>query len=664
MKYRTFLFKIICTNLQKYSLFFLSAIFSMTVFFIFINLWYTDGFQEKTSSQMHLLMMIGTVITVLFSLFIISYVHWYMMRDRMKSFSVLLSYGMTYKDIGKLLLSETLSIYVISLFSAFITGGIFSRLFFLISSKLLSIDTISYQLTLKSFLVTAVLFAAIFAGVLFISLFHIYRRDLTELSKTKSAIELKKNGNALTGWLAVLLLAGSLAALYIHNSSTARNTSVWILGAGLLNLICMYLVISHFSRIIYGSLRKNTGKYYSNILEASEFAMDYRQNRKTLYVMSLLTFGIVLFTSITYSLDKEAWHMTVSENPHDLYVQQNEALDIDQEEIVYQNVKETKIEITGSSTLPYIYMKAPHLSSVNNERSQKYIPVVSETAYNRCFQTDYRTGPGEAIQIIYESNNYNNLSFFKDNEILLQNASASCILRSKEVRHDKILNRYLFIQPGMLIVNDADYNKFYNEAALIEKGNLYLYHFKSWKESRTVCERISNEIYNKYYEIEKNDPDLFYQIVDRYGYAPLAVSSRIDYYDRTRQMGSYSLFIMGFISILFAFCIIITHYFKVFMGAAGDRERFSKLNGIGIMNREQEKLIRVRIRLLMFVPSIVGVIIGIGWCIALNFTKLIEIELSNRVIFINSVIVSGIFLGAILAEYVLIKAAYTKRVLG
>ena len=662
MKFNTFLYKILQSNIRKYILFLLSAVFSMSTFFIFANLWFTDSFRSKTNGPMHSLMVIAASITILFATFIISYVHWYLIKERVKSFAVLLSYGMLRKELRKLIILETLIIYVVSLVLAFLTGSVFSRLFFMISVKLLSIDasSITYQLTYESFLSTAIVFFVIFFVVLLLALVRIAKKDIVELSKASSNVELNKKGSFLLGILGILLLVISMVALYLHNRGTTEKVGQWILGCAMVCLIGTYLVISHFSRLLYAGLKRNPKKYYDNILEASEFALSYRQNRKTLFVLTLLTIGIIIFASVTYTLDREAYHITDIESPQDLSLQKIDALDVISDNEMNTILSNSDITITENKVLPFIYMKAPDMN-INNWRQGRYAPVVNEEDFNACFHTKYEVAQGEAIQIIFESKIDQTFHYFGD-QVHLENNLEKVTLKSSRTVYNKILNRYMFTQGVLLIVDRVDYQRFYKEAADIERGKTYLYQFDNWKKSQSLCDQLETVFYDNYDKLTSQDSVLCNKLIDRYGYAHLQLRSKIGYYRTMKMQGSFSLFIMGFVSILFVFCILITYNFKVFMNASEDKVRLKKLDGIGMRQHEKEKLIKIRIRLLMFVPTLLGILIGICWCFSLNLQRIIEIDLSNFIILDNAIVTGGIFLGIIIITYQLLKSSYLQRI--
>ncbi|MHB8128430.1 MAG: ABC transporter permease [Mobilitalea sp.] len=661
MKFSTFITKMIQINIRKYSLFLLSAIFSMSTFFVFVNLWFTDSFQGNTNSQMHSLMVIAAVITVVFSAFIISYVHWYLMRERIKSFAVLLSYGMQLKDLRKLIINETLMIYLVSLSFAYLTGSIFSKLFFMISIKLLSIEgtNIVYQLTLESFQVTAVVFFIIFIFVLMIALVRISKKDLIELSKAVNNVELNNKGSVFMGCVGIVLLIGSMIVMYLHNRNTVLNVSPWILGSGFFCLIGTYLVISHFSRLIYASFKKDSKKYYNHILEASEFAMSYRQNRKTLFVLTLLTIGIVIFTSVTYTLYKESNNIIASENPHDLYFQEFEAFDILGEYEISSIFSQSDTIIKESKELSFIYMMAPDLQ-LNSWRAWKWVPIVSESVYNSCFGSDYQVKSGEVLQIIFESGIDRDTNFFEE-EIRLKNAITQYTLQTGEPVYDKILNRYVFTQSVLLIADDNDFIHYETEASSIEKGKLYLYKFENWKKSQGLYHNLSTSFYEAYDKAANEKMSINKELIERYGYAHLQIRSKIEFFHIQKMQGEFSLFIMGFVSILFAFCTLVTYSFKVYMNASEDRVRLKKLDGIGMLHQEKEKLIKIRIQLLMFVPTILGILIGALWFYSINFSKIIEIDLPGWIILRNALCTGVIYLAIIIVAYFILSNAYLQR---
>lgn len=662
MPYKAFIIKLIRSNTQKYTMFLISAIFSMTIFFVFVNLWYTDGFKDNINGQMQTLMIIAATITILFSVFIISYVQWHLMRERAKSFSVLLSYGMTPKDLCMLIIYETFFIYVISLAVAFITGSVFSKLFYMISVKLLTIDSLAYQLTKECFIITSIAFAIIFSVILIISLVIISLKDITELGKVKRNVELTKKGNALAGILGLFLIVGSVIALYLHNLHSTNNLSRWILTLGFLSIIGIYLFISHISRIIYGAFKKNSSLYYKHILEASEFSMEYRQNRKTLFVLTLLTYGILLFTGVTYTLHSETYRLTAVENPHDLYLHQVDVMDLLDETDISNILQTSDVSINEKNILPYLYMKAPNIKT-NSWRSSEWITVISETALISCFQelsyVDVRQG--EAIQIIFESDIDKDFVFF-DEDIKLENEIHSFTLKSRDIIYDKILNRYVFTQALLIVVDDFDYSIFHNDATEKEKGTLYMYQFEDWKKSNDVIARIGDSYYDKFDKYSKDNTAVIKELTGRYGYAFLQVRSKYSFWSTQRMQGSYSLFIMGFVSILFGFCILVTYFFKVFMSFEDDIKRFKKLDGIGMLLHEKDKLIRVRIRLLLFVPTLLGIVLISGWSYALNFKKILEIDLSSLTLLRNTLVIGGIYLLIITIYYISLKQSYMKRI--
>ncbi len=661
MSFRTFLMKLIKGNLPKFFLFFLSAIFSMTVFFVFANLWFTDGFLEHTNQQMHTLMVIAAAITILFSVFIISYVHWHLLRDRAKSFSVLLSYGMSRKDLKKLIAGETLLIYIISMFLAFFTGSVFSKLFFLMSMKLLMLENsdLTFELTGAGFLFTAAAFAIIFLVVLLLALIRLSKKDFTEISKLKNEVELNGKGNLWVGCLGILLVLGSILILRRHNQRSMENLSEWILGTATVCLFGMYLLISHFSRLLYGFLRKNTRSYYGHLLAASEFARSYRQNRMTLFILTLLTYGAILFISVTYTLNREAYHMTQVENPHDLYFQKIEAFPLLDDLDFDLLAATTDITIAEKNTLPFVYLQAPDLLP-GSWRDKKWVSVVSESSFNQCFRSDYDIIPGTLQQIIYESTLDHHTIYFNQ-DILLTNARDNYRFESLPPLYHKILNRYLFPQPLLLIADDQDYQKLSSAASSEETGVLYLYQFDDWKNSKELCSEFTNLFYDKYDEKIKMNQLINKELVHRYDYTYLQVRSKVGYYDTTRMQGAFSLFIMGFVSILFCFCILITYCFKVFMNTSEDRERFRKLDGIGMMAQEKKALLSMRIRLLLFVPAVLGSILVLLWIYALNFKSIIEIELSDTVLLQNVGYTGLIYFIIIFLYYCLLNKAYHKR---
>jgi hypothetical protein len=97
------------------------------------------------------------------------------------------------------------------------------------------------------------------------------------------------------------------------------------------------------------------------------------------------------------------------------------------------------------------------------------------------------------------------------------------------------------------------------------------------------------------------------------------------------------------------------------MGADDDMERFHKLNGIGFLSGEQNQLIKLRLRLIMYVPSLIGILLGIGWIYSLNFKRMLEFELSNTTLLFNASCTGGIYLIITILYYKILKSSYQRR---
>ena len=129
---------------------------------------------------------------------------------------------------------------------------------------------------------------------------------------------------------------------------------------------------------------------------------------------------------------------------------------------------------------------------------------------------------------------------------------------------------------------------------------------------------LNNLLYQRYEEASSGSESELHSLIQRYGYSFLHMWSKIDFWEVHSVQGGFSLFIMGFVSILFLFCILTTYCFKVFLSKEKDMIRFDQLKGIGILEKEKESLINTRIRLMMFVPTVLGIIIELGFSYALN----------------------------------------------
>ena len=115
-------------GIRKYIAFFLCSTFTISIFFIFCNLSFSNDisdFMETAGMGSEYIYTLMVVILSLFSVGFISYINNSKNKSRSKEFGLYMTMGMTYRDITKLIILEDLVILICSIVSGIAVGAVF-----------------------------------------------------------------------------------------------------------------------------------------------------------------------------------------------------------------------------------------------------------------------------------------------------------------------------------------------------------------------------------------------------------------------------------------------------------------------------------------------------------------------------------------------------------
>lgn len=662
MTYNQFILKSMLFNYRKYLVYFFSVAFSMTVFFLFTAIWFVPDFTEQTSNGTRQIVQIGGVISVLFSLFLITYSYRHFFKSRTKEMGILLSYGMLYRDLKRMITMENTVIFLLAVLTSFVSGGIFSRLFFMMTTGILGIDDLDFSLTYKSFLYTPMMFLPLYLLNLFITIFKMKTVSVTALLKENRVSEMKKVGKPFAAIVGLLLMAGSLLFLYDYNSDFTNVSSMRkvIVLSVLVCVVGMYLFLSHFISLMYRYWSRRESAYRRNILPLSEFASRFTQNRAMMFMVGLLSMGIIFFSTLTYSLYQQSFEIADKEQWFDVIMKDYNSVGLGERLDFEKIIKDSGADVTNHQTMHVVYVEAPELKHTS-WRTNKTVMAASAREYNAIYSSNYMPGEGHAKVIDFNQTGEGDIEYFKDT-INLHNGDKDYSYKSLGIDQKKLFDRYVFAQPVLILLNDKDYQQLVDEANRASVGSIEMFQFKDWLDSGKFVEELKGEMEDAMLTLDDEHKASVQQISKTY-VAPFIVHSKYDRYVHAKQVSGFALFIMSFISILFFLTVCVVLYFKIFTDQEEDKRKIKLLCTIGITTREVRKYLSSKIKMVLVLPVALGSILGLGLSISINMQNVTEMEMANAVIFANGLKVYGLFLIFLVVYYQWLKFKYQKSVL-
>lgn len=164
MEWRSIALKNTWRNLRRYLGYLLASVVAVTVFCMFAlfidNTAVQHGYMTQTAGE---LAVVCRVVVALFAIFFIFYFHAALMRMRNKEFGLLLTLGMTQRQVGWLIFNESLLLGVCALGIGCLLGIPASALFLWIMGLILALpSTLPFMLSANAFEVTLIFFGLLF----------------------------------------------------------------------------------------------------------------------------------------------------------------------------------------------------------------------------------------------------------------------------------------------------------------------------------------------------------------------------------------------------------------------------------------------------------------------------------------------------------------------
>ncbi len=268
-----------------------------------------------------MILKLGTVVIAVFSLLFLFYTHSFLIRRREREFGLYNVLGMGKGNIVRILLWETVITFAVTVLAGLILGVVLYKLAELGLVRLLR-DTVTYTLSVsvRSLLVTAVLFAVIHALILLDGLRQLRAVNAIALLRSESVGERPPKAKwVLT--LAGLVLLGMAYWLAVSIKEPLAAL-LWFFTAVIMVVIATYLLFISGSVTLCKGLQSNKRYYYDPRHFVSVSSMAYRMKRNgaglaSICVLATMVLVMISSTTCLYFGQEDAVN---ARYPHDITV--------------------------------------------------------------------------------------------------------------------------------------------------------------------------------------------------------------------------------------------------------------------------------------------------------------------------------------------------------
>ena len=620
MNFREFSTRNVVRNIRAYFAYLLSSTISAALLFSFTMLVLHPNL-DVTIFPMYLqkAFNITTIIAYLFLCFFIFYSVSVFIKSRFKELGILYILGASDKQIKKMIAIENVLISSLSGISGVTLGLVFSKIFLVLSGKLLGYNALLFYFPVKAMAITFLAF--VLMGIL-ISIFttFIIKEDevLNLLKGTQKPKSEPKTSNIIAILCVVLLLGG----YYFSITSTMNNIVYRIIPVTVVVIIATYLLFSQLSVFVIKILKKNR-EFYMNktrVLWISTLLYRIKDNTRMFFLVTITS--AMAFTSIgavsAFWVNKEA---EVDRNFPQAFFYASNKKDYKKLDFIEGSLKKEG----------YNYTKVQgQIKSIVSKKDTIPINIINESTYNMLNESLGQ----ERIHIkSNESIAGSPLMINKRDNILVDNMDIKVVTKLKE----RVIPA---LYDDVYIVKDDIYKKINGSISLFSALNV-----KNYKDTLNICKSYKEKFG------EDNHKENYIILMK----ADILESHKIGY--------GVVLFLAIFIGIIFFVTTGSFLYNKYYMDVKEDRVKYEQLNKIGLTFREIKKVSTIEIGVLFLFPYIVAVIHSSFALSALKNTFAMDVNIVAFFVMGSFLIIQIIYFFIIRGNYLLdIKKSLANRI--
>ncbi|MGX6444665.1 FtsX-like permease family protein [Neobacillus sp. K501] len=607
MTFRQFAFRNVVRNKRTYAAYFLSSAFSVLIFFVYaLFIFHPDIKEGVTASTAIQLMASAEVIMYVFSFLFVLYSVSTFLKTRKREFGILMMHGMTRGQLNRMVFLENMLIGLAAITTGIGAGIITGKLFLMIGSKLIGIESLTFYLSGKALGWTVGAFLVLFLCISVFTTTLVRVNKLIDLFQAGTKPKKEPKVSKILSILSAILL---ITGYYLAATTTMETMLIRILPVIAMTIIGTYFFYTQLSVFMTKLLQKNRLLFWkkTNIITFSSLAYRLKDNARMFFMVTIVStvafcaVGTLASMNVMNKIFQKNYPAAISYLAKGEYPINEKNLNQIEQELKQRNIDFSTLQIP---------IKLVEIAASSDEYAYDEMAFISFSDYKR----------------IAELAGYS----FKEEEP--KGMEALAISTSQLETFDS--NTYTLNQENIkLIQNKATRNVVFPYQILFSEGLV-----------------VSDELFQKLTaantdhfigfftdELEKTAGISDHLVEAGVKYAPREASSEESYamtvsgtlYDQ--QMGMYRM--MLFVALLIGAVFFIAAgsflYFRLYADLEYDRRLYLTIKKVGLTDGELNRIVTRQLVLLFFVPIIVAMIHSVFAFMALQsfFTLSIAAEM-------------------------------------
>ena len=643
-------FNIALNNIKKkfgsYLIYFISTIFSVTIFSLFCSIYFNPQFSgyRFSSSKMGVIFQAAAIAVLIFSSIFVLYSNKFFLKMRKKEIAIYSLLGMRKSQIAKMLFYENIIMGIFATICGVILGTLFSRFFTMILLKLMAAGTkVTFSIEIGAVVTTIVAFFVLFIISSLNAYGVIYRYKLIDLLSASKEGERIPKYSVWGGLLSILLIAiGYIISIRMNVNAGGFKL---LLPAALLMVFIVagtLLFFKNFIPMAMVKLKGNKHFYYktANFISISQVVYRIKSNSNILCVIAILCAVTIAMTSATYSLYRGLEDSVRHYAPFS-YMCKN--IDKTQYIDIVHTVEQLgKVKIMATNQFGLIKAQVQNSNySIETAKTPGLIAnsyILSESAYKSIINnTKPEIGSMSNLKTDFNMALMDNECYFIDGNATdeycknLKGSQVNVYFGNQTNNYDVAgvsLHKYIgFLdqyEKPTIVVNDKVYNRYLKQSA---NGNVA--HFTGFMFDEPMNSESTVDALNKIVPGRLNIPGT-------------PNISYIGFYKSSFSLYGVYIFIGLFLGILFMLATGSIMYYKQIIEAQEEVPRYDILKKTGMNKKEVKGSISKQLAIVFGLPLLVGLTHTVFAVLAYN--RMMDIIGKETPTLLNAAIVVAIFI--------------------
>ena len=484
------LFKLSLKNQKKstrdYSIYFLTLILGVSIFYIFNSISTQTAMMEISSTKSEIIETMNTALSAMsvvvsFVLgFLIAYASQFLIKKRKKEFGLYLMLGMKKFDICKMIFIETVVIGIISLGAGLIIGIGLSQFMSLLVANLFeaNMEKFIFVVSPSAILKTVIYFVIIYIVVLIMNLFTITRSKLIDLLTAHRKKEKQVVKNPVISFIVFSIACIMLGYAYYNVTAGMENLTETsdVLLQIILGIVGTFLTVWSISSLVL-TITKHIPRLYHNGINSfviSEVSNKINSTVISISIICLLLFSTICLLSSSFALKNYKETELLKQAPISLTLSKEMIDGYSIKEILeYKNLDSSiysnatdfytykSNEVTYKTLLGSYAEEMVENDPQMNSLMDITLPVINESDYNKVAKiyndeiVDLEDNQYQIICNTESQTNMYNTALLKEENNIINVFNEQLYSKNNHVLEGRLSNEYYPTNYGLLVVPDS-----------------------------------------------------------------------------------------------------------------------------------------------------------------------------------------------------------------